>query len=50
MKLRRGWKEALAEVIKTVIAPAKKLTLDGEWDLELIGELFGEDPGIWKLF
>jgi len=44
------WVEkALAEVIKTVM-PGKKLTLDGEWDLELIGELLGRTQAFGKLF
>ena len=44
------WVErALAEVIKTIM-PGRKLTLAGEWDLELIGELLGRTQALGKLF
>ena len=44
------WVEkAFAEVIKTVM-PSKKLTLAGEWDLELIGELLGRTQAFGKMF
>jgi len=45
-----GWAEkSLAEVIKTVM-PGNRLPTEGEWDLELVGELFGRLRAFGKLY
>ena len=44
------WAEnALAEVVKVVL-PGKRLPTAGEWDLELVGELFGRLQAFVKLY
>lgn len=45
-----AWVEnALAEVAK-IVMPGGRLPTSGEWDLELIGELFGRQQAFGKLF
>src|SRR5487761_2645716 len=45
-----SWAEkALAEAVKTVL-PGKRLPTTGEWDMELVGELFGRLQAFIKLY